>query len=263
MDKKEADYFRLNREIAYKSRIGRLRERFCLEQIKYTKAYHRKCHLEQIEYARARGETISCQKGCSFCCYFYIEVTIQECEAIVYYLYHNEKALNTFLGNYPLWRDKLRQNGDLFLKCKQISSEMLYSGHSDEREQAFEEATKGYRRQNISCPFLDNNQCSIYEIRPYPCVGIFVTTPPELCNPINPDDHKCNLTIADEVIDDLSFYDKLLSQPILMFMPVAVYEILKNSFSYLSRFPGLENLEYEVLNDPEVKELLKSYNVPR
>lgn len=260
---KGIDRFKLNLEIAYKGRIGRLRERFCIEQIKYINACHRQSALEQIEYAKARGETISCQKGCSFCCHFYVEASLQECEAIVYYLYHNEKALHTFLGKYPQWRAKLRESGDLFRRCEQIFCEMLAFGSNKPREQAFEEAIRHYRQQNISCPFLDNDLCVIYEVRPYTCAGLFVTTPPELCNPLNPNEPKFNLTITDEVMFDLSFYYKRLNQPNLMFMPVAVYEILEKSLSYLSRFSGLESLEYEVLNDPEVKEIIKSYNVSR
>ena len=55
---------------------------------------------------KTNGKTITCQKGCYFCCDEFVEADIQECEAIVYYLYHNESALFTFLKNYPEWGEK-------------------------------------------------------------------------------------------------------------------------------------------------------------
>lgn len=252
---KVPDLLKLNREIAYRGRVGRLRERYCIEQLRYMKACHQQIARDQIAYVEARGETLSCRKGCSFCCYFYVEASLQECEAIVYYLYHNESALNGFLERYFPWREALEQNGDLFEGCEQIFTEMLLSGVSKQGEQAFEEALRLYRKQNIGCPFLVKDLCQIYEVRPATCAGLSVTTSPDRCNPQNFDDPKCNLTVVDGAMFDLSFYYRRLSRPSLLFMPVAVYGILEGSFSYLSRFPGLRNLAAEALSDPEVKEI--------
>lgn len=257
---KAIDFLRLNREIAYKGKIGWLREQDCLEQIRYMKVCHQKISQDQIEYARASGETISCGKGCSFCCYLYIEASLQECEAIAYYLYHNEPVLNSFLKKYPGWREVVRQNGNLFCNCEQLFTEMLLFGADKQKEQAFKEALRRYRKQNIGCPFLENDLCLIYEVRPCNCAGLFITTSPDQCRPLNPDDPKFNLTTIDEVVFDISFYYRNLSHPILLFMPVAVYRILEEGFSYLSQFPCLEGLEAEALNDPEIRVIVQSHS---
>jgi hypothetical protein len=68
----------------------------------------------QHKEAQAKGERMTCRKGCFFCCLLHVEATIQECEVIVYYLYQNEDALKSFLKNYPRWRNKIRENGDIF-----------------------------------------------------------------------------------------------------------------------------------------------------
>ena len=250
---KVPNLLKLNREIAYQGRVGRLREQYCIEQIRYMKACHRKISDDQKELVEARGEAISCGKGCSACCRLYVEASLQECEAIVYYLYHNEPVLNRFLERYYPWREELEKNGDLFRRCERIFSAMLVYGASEQNERAFMEALRLYRKQNIACPFLQEDVCLIYEVRPSNCAGFFITASPQQCNPLSSDDPKFNLTSIEEVLFDTSFYCGSLTRPCPVFMPVAVYGILEGSFSYLSHFPGLESLAAAALDDPDVK----------
>ena len=44
----EADILRLNREIAYLGRVGRRREEYCREQVKYMQACHSKIGQDQL-----------------------------------------------------------------------------------------------------------------------------------------------------------------------------------------------------------------------
>lgn len=252
------DPLRLNQKIAYAGRIGRLRERYCLDQIRYMKVCHQKIGQDQMAYVGARGQTISCMKGCSFCCRFvYIGATLQECEAIAYYLWHNEPVRKIWFERFPGWRDTVKQGGDLFRYCERIFSNMLLFGEDKQREKAFNKALKAHNRQNLICPFLENDLCLIYEVRPSNCAGFFVTTPPERCRPANSSDPKFNITTIDEVVSDVSFYYKSLTRPVTLYMPVAVYRIMEEGFSYLSRFPGLDGLESVALNDPEIQALIQ------
>ena len=253
-----ADFLQLNQNIADKGKIGRLREQYCLEQIRYMGVCHQKIGRDQLEYVRARGETISCDKGCSFCCRsLYIGATLQECEAIAYHLSHNEAVLNSFLKKYVSWREVVKQSGDLFRKGEQLFNDMLLFGADQQKEQAFEEALRHHNKQNIACPFLENDLCTIYEVRPCNCAGCFVTHPPDRCRPLSPDEPKFNLTSIDDVVFDVSFYYKSLGQPVTLYMPVAVYHILEEGFSYLAQFPGLERLESEALNDAEIRGIIQ------
>ena len=258
---KEIDYFKLNREIAYKGRIGRQREDFCVRYIKHKQEVFKEIEKAQVEMATSMGETITCQKGCSFCCVQYVDASVQEGEAIVYYLYQNESVLNAFLRAYPAWREKVRESGDPFKRMTQHWKKAVASQYSKQSLQAGANEAEDYARRNIPCPFLHHGLCSIYEVRPLLCASLFATTPTEWCNPSNPNKARVyNLhTVVLEALHHSLFYYRNLKQPVISFMPVMVYEMLKGGFPLLSKVPGLEGLEDEAMNDPEIRPILQRY----
>ena len=256
---KRLDTFKLNREIAYEGRIGRKREYFCIDYIEEKKRMLKELKAEQFQTISNNGEKITCQKGCLYCCLLYVQASLQEREAIVYYLYHNEAALSIFLGNYTGWSKKLRQNGDIFKKCAQLWLDKAAPGASEETSRALEEEAKRYQEQNLPCPFLHNNLCLIYEVRPYTCAGMVATTPPECCNPASPNKSKVYQTRTPAVIDT-SFYYRAVNGTVLAFMPLVVYGILKDGYKLISNIPGLEGLETEAMSEPAVETIVKRYS---
>ncbi len=258
-----ADSMIINRKIAYKGQIGHLRELYCIEQLRYMKACYKKIGEDQLEHVRVNGKTISCDKGCDACCrYLYIGATLQECEAIAYYLQHNQVLLENFLSRYPSWRESVREKGDQFLECHQRFTDMLTFGSSKVREEAFDESIKRHNLQKICCPFLENNLCIIYETRPANCAGFFATSPRELCQPAEDGDlalkPEFTLTNIEDVVNDTSFYYKKLDHAVTLYTPVAVYRILEEGYSYLNQFAGLEGIKQAALNDPEVRSIIRS-----
>ena len=237
------DIFEINREIAYKGQVGIQRKDFCTDYISRKRTILDETVQAQYKEVQAKGEFITCTKGCSFCCLLHVEATIQECEAIVYYLYQNEAALGSFLKNYPRWRNRIRESGDIFKELAELSREVFsFQFGSGEigtdyvlrKQEAFSQAQVRYARQNIYCPFLNDGLCSIYEVRPYNCAGFYATTPPEWCDPLNQHEPKiCRSTLPGEVILDLTFYQKPLRTPVFTFMPLAVHEILSGGYGYL------------------------------
>lgn len=262
-NKQEPDCFMMNNEIAYKGRIGRQRRDFCISFIEHKKERIKDLTGLQSNEAATRGERISCQKGCDLCCSMYVESTLQECEAIVYYLYQNERVLESFLRTYPQWRERVRENGDLFKSCGRFWNEEVTPETARELKLALNEEEKRYMRQNIPCPFLDNHLCSVYEVRPYMCVAHIVLSPPEWCNPQNPNKPVIWKAIPTEMMKDDSFYYRNLGRLVITNTPIAIYEILKTGVSYFSMggLPGFENLEYEFWGDPEVLPILRRYGV--
>ena len=93
-----------------------MRKDFCIRYIKHKQEVVKDIEKTQLEMAKSKGETITCQKGCHFCCVQFVDASIQDSEAIVYYLYENESVLNNFLQAYPTWREKVRNSGDSFKK---------------------------------------------------------------------------------------------------------------------------------------------------
>jgi Fe-S-cluster containining protein len=126
-----------------------------------------------------------------------------------------------------------RPCGDIFKELGELSREIfgfqfehgeIGADYILRKQEAFSQAQARYARQNICCPFLEGNLCSIYEVRTYNCAGFYATTPPEWCNPSNPHEPKIYRSkLPGEVILDLTFYHKPLRTPVFSVMPFVVY----------------------------------------
>jgi len=254
--RKERDYVALNQAIAYKGKVGKMREDFCIRYIKHKTEVIKVIVRNLTDRVAARGETITCHKGCFYCCSQYIAGTLQEAEAIVYYLYNHETVLNSFVKKYPKWRAQVREKETLFNKVSQTFNELFSSGRTEKNQQAYMEATILYLEQNIPCPFLNNDICSIYEVRPWPCASTVAVTPGDWCSPAN--DNICEVRISNLAPKEIPYFRET-SRLILLPIPLGVYEILHGGFIWLSDIPGLEGLDDDAMNDPEVKGILQRY----
>lgn len=258
---KDIDYFRLTQQIAYRGKIGRMREKFCISYTKYKQQVLKDIHNAQVEMAKSKGETITCKKGCSHCCVQHVDATIQEGESIVYYLYQNQNILNTFINAYPIWREKIRQSGDFLKRIPELWSSVEAANYDKVVFQAGLREFDEYAKLNIACPFLVDQVCSIYEVRPITCAGVFSTSPAEWCMPSHPDNSrkKSYRAVNFEALSNLSFYHHDLSQPAMSCMPVMVYQMLRFGLMGMPEIPGLEKLPYEYMSDPEVKPIIQRY----
>ena len=262
LNKPKADYFNVNRQIAYKGEIGRRRRQFCADYIDKKQKYLAAIEKQQLEEVAAANKTITCHCGCSYCCSTYVQASVQECEAIVYYLYQNDKILGRFLEKYPVWRAAIRRNGDLFRQCSRFWQMDVDDSNRQQMQQQFSEENSRYYRQNIPCPFLHEGACSIYEVRPYMCAALVSVTTPEWCRPGSPDAPEQLRVYPSEIENDLSFYYGELEDRVLSYMPLTIYEILKNGTYYLSSVvPYLKELDGEFCADPEVASVISRSGV--
>lgn len=250
------DYIALNRAVAYAGKIGKMREDFCVHFIGIKKEIIKFIEKDLSDKVSARGETITCHKGCSYCCSQFIGVPLEEVEAIVYYLYNHETIFNSFIKSYPTWRVKVRENQAVFDKIFETFNALFSSGRTETNLQAYDEASKSYLNLNIPCPFLDNDTCSIYEVRPYACASVVAVTPGEWCSPAN--DNICEVRMSNIVPKHVPYFRET-SRMVLLPMPLGVYEILVGGFLWLSDLPGLKGLDNEVMTDPEVRPILTRY----
>ena len=257
---RKPDYLEISREIAYMGKIGRMRQDFCLNYISHKREALPGIENNQTVMAESKGEKVSCQKGCHFCCLQFVEAGIQEAEAIVYYLYQNTEALNQFIRTYPLWLEQVQTCGDPFTKFvhnweqttegKWIDRKTLVGGLA---------ALYEHTMANIPCPFLKDSVCSIYDVRPFTCAGCFATTPPELCKPVNRNRAHIYSAVQSELLNDTSFYYRNLGHPVRDCMPVMVYQILNYGLIGMPEIPGLEDMPREFINDPEVKPIIQHH----
>jgi len=255
----EIKILKLNKWLAYRGKVGQLREAFCKAYISNKALVLKAIKDKQVEETSSRGETLSCRPGCVYCCYHYVTATLEEIEAIVYYLYRNEQALNDFLTAYRKWKTQIDLNQSLITEISHAYNNSIADRGSSEKQERFHFLAKQYQGLDIPCPFLKNRECIIYPVRPWGCAGFVAVTPPEWCRPGSPDNPR---TMS------ISFYKDMTAVPhyrkhksIWTTMPKAVYSLLKSGVYSLSRIPGLETLERETLDDPEVRQLLRSLKI--
>jgi Fe-S-cluster containining protein len=236
------DSISLNKQTAYLGELGQKREAFCAEYIARKRVVFEQFRASQAEILVKTGEVITCSKGCSRCCAAYMQASVQECEAIVYYLYRHEDIMAAFLAKYPSWRQALKENGDIFKELGELWLEKTKPGSSPEAAAALVQAEKRYLSQGIMCPFLEEGSCSIYEVRPLTCAALVAATPPEWCVPGTQNSAKMYVSHS-PLLMDTSFYFNKLDGQMLAFMPLVVYGILDGGYEFLSNIPGLEGLE--------------------
>ena len=254
--------FAAMKSIAYKGKIGRKREEYCI-------AYIRRKH-EIIEAIRKTletaedngGDTITCVKGCSVCCSMYVEASIQECEAIVYYLYNHGDALASFLASYPGWRTRLRERGDIFKGRNRYWEPQPSADKAAGLSRDFTQREDKYFAQGIPCPFLAGDSCEIYEVRPFVCASYAAVTPAEYCRADSIERPKVVKAVPQGVRADRSFYyPEHLPEHVLSTMAIMVFEILKSGLSCFSKagIKGLESLDSIWFSDPAVSHIYRKY----
>lgn len=99
------------------------------------------------------GET-ACTKGCSSCCTQNVNMTAVEGEIIYHFI--NEQDLQGWLAEKL---EQPRQTTAAKLTTNQYAKACIDGKEAGETEE-----------ENLNpCPFLENNECSIYRVRPFAC----------------------------------------------------------------------------------------------
>jgi hypothetical protein len=258
-DKKSFNPFKVNKEIAYLGEFGKTREQFCIDQQAQLKDINEKIYQQQLEEAGNCGKTISCHRGCTMCCSQYVTASLQECEAIVNYLYNHERKLSSFIQNYRAWKNSLDEHEGFLDEFHKAYSEMWDSGFEDEKRRKVEELGAKYAKFKIPCPFLKEDACMIYDIRPLVCSCQVAVTPPEYCDPDNPDSVKQELILMlPENFQYIPFYHESFNEMNLsgMCMPYVVYNLLEGGYLYLMALNSQKEFTSEVVKDEQVKKML-------
>jgi hypothetical protein len=252
-----------NHRNAYAGNLGRQRELFCLEYTKQKSQIIKQVEAAQIKEIRPSGASITCKKKCphSTCCMEYTEATIQECEIIVYYLNKHPEALSRFLNNYPGWRQKVLPNDDIIRGFDKIYQEISSTKKKDIRildemdRRSFDLHVR-YYDLHIPCPFLVDNQCIIYDVRPYTCVIAYSCSPLDLCA-LNP---KILPPINRSLLPEGTYYLPLfyfgkLDIPNPLLMASNVYDILDKGYEHIAEVTGLSELVKEAKRENVIQDI--------
>lgn len=129
-------------------------------------------------------EIITCEEGCTRCCFHYVTVSLAHGIAIADYLYNKKDLLSKFVENYQKWHHVAHSISDE-IDLKRIES--IISSRPIEEVMAQTRPLSGrYFEMNIRCPFLIEDKCSIYEVRPLTCSGHYSSSSPDWCAPGSP-----------------------------------------------------------------------------
>jgi Fe-S-cluster containining protein len=133
---------------------------------------------QALEAARVTdsGKTVSCHKGCAACCRMMVPVSAPEAF-----------ALREVIRSLPLERQqRLSERLDetrSILHSHGLWHRLLELAETTEvlDDEALEPVNREYYALRMPCPFLEDEQCSIYDDRPAACRELLVTSSASWC----------------------------------------------------------------------------------
>jgi len=113
-----------------------------------------------------KGERVPCRQGCTSCCNYLVTASSAEIFSIVDNMKKNDSSFRKYIQRNAL------------LACKKILKKRPpeFRGHNQ-----LNKLSTWYKSLNISCPFIFEGSCSIYDIRPISCREYFITGSSDAC----------------------------------------------------------------------------------
>jgi Fe-S-cluster containining protein len=249
----------LNRSMAYLGETGARRLAFCRDYLVLKQSVLGVIEQKLDQDTREMGRTISCSKGCAVCCRLYfITASLQECEAIVYYLYQHEEILQHFLEAYPAWRRSIDKIERSFNRICQLSNKTILGRETPAEREVFLAESARYAEARIPCPFLQDEACSIHAVRPYVCAGVVSVSPAPWCDPADPRHLEMEFVKSQVPVEkEDPYFVRPSSLLLFASMPALVHDLLYKGYETLACIPGLEPMAQAALNDPQVTAVLR------
>jgi Fe-S-cluster containining protein len=129
-----------------------------------------------VESFMGEGEEISCKAGCGACCRQPVPLAEIEVYQIAKLVEDLPEPHRTQVKKKFTDACEQLKSLDWFERLENIFIQSLPSKKEEIRKMALE-----YFAQNISCPFLEAESCSIHQNRPLSCREFLVTSPAENC----------------------------------------------------------------------------------
>jgi Fe-S-cluster containining protein len=131
----------------------------------------------ELTVLQGSGSSISCRAGCAACCRQFVVVSPLEALAIEGYVNSAGPARQQrWAEAHARHREALARRPSLVRRLEAFHAAGGYvtpeQGDALERE---------YWEAQIPCPFLEEERCTIYPVRPFACREHFALTPAEVC----------------------------------------------------------------------------------
>jgi Fe-S-cluster containining protein len=129
---------------------------------------------EQLHVLPEGGNEVTCRAGCSACCRQLVVVSPLEAAAIGEYVGARPELAAVIDERANAWRAAVDAELSEQLSAFEAADGYVESDQGQELELS-------YWQRQLPCPFLADNRCSIYPVRPFACREHHVTSPPSLC----------------------------------------------------------------------------------
>jgi hypothetical protein len=250
--------YQVNRAIAYLGRLGRAREQFCQRYTRFKQAGLAEASRGLREEIESKGERVTCGRGCAHCCYVYVFATLQEAECIVHYLYEHQDALTHFRASFQEWKKGLRPIAASLPRLDALQGKTLRGEATAAEKEEFDTELTRYAARHVDCPFLRDDACTVYEVRPFVCAGVVSASPSAWCARDNPHAGEAKLYKTEFNLEiDLPYFLKSTNKVLYGCMPEMVHELLEGGYLFLSRIEGMDGVRAQVARDPEISATLK------
>lgn len=140
----------------------------------------------------ANGKTISCRKGCSYCCHYIVAVLSAEAFLIrdeIMALPSDER--NGILQNFLNAIERIRS-----IKIPAYDTKAV---DGDSMKKCIENIADWHKKVDMPCAFLADNACSMYEQRPLICRECLTISAPATCkndSDVNPESVELPVSIT-------------------------------------------------------------------
>lgn len=233
MAKMAKHHYRQIEKIEAKENIGSYgvwRREFCGKYRELLVQSRNHSYNSLVKTLASKGETITCRKECTYCCFHYVAVPLAHGIVIVDYLYNRKESLKQFIHNYEKWRHQGYDIAEMidYTRNQAFSSSMPIN----DIIAVTRPLSIRYLEMNISCPFLVNNTCLIYAVRPFPCSGQYSVSPPDWCALASAETAVIHQLVPDD--EDLLKILQLAGPQLMLHeatLPIMIYKLLTEGAS--------------------------------
>lgn len=190
-----------------------------------------------VKTLASKGERVACRKGCTYCCFHYVAIPLAHGIVIVDYLYNRKKLLKQFIHNYEKWHHKGYDISNVIDHTR--SHAFSASMPINDIIAVTRPPSMRYLQMGIPCPFLVDDTCLIYAVRPLPCSGQYSVTPPEWCNPVAGEKAVIYQLVPDD--EDLLKILQLADPQLMVYeitLPIMIYKLLTEGASLIMADAG-------------------------
>jgi Fe-S-cluster containining protein len=214
---------------------GAWRREFCKKYRELLVQSRNNSYNSLVKTLTSKGETISCRKECTYCCFHYVAAPLAHGIVIVDYLYNRKESLKRFIHNYEKWRHKGYDISSIndHTRVQAFSSSMPINDIIE----VTRPLSIRYLEMDIPCPFLLNNACLIYAVRPLPCSGQYSVSPTDWCVPASEQKAVIYQLIPDD--EDLIAIVQLADPQLMLYevtLPILIYKLLTEGVSSFESF---------------------------